>query len=206
MTEGVWTTCCFTGLHVRNRTTRRCPAACQFARPLADELTALFIQNKSSAQIQPMEDDTYAILIFVAFAAWFVLSVVAANVARSKGRSGCGFLLLSMLLSPVIGLLIAFVMTPDTQRLNKQNLRAGQSKKCPDCAEVIKSEARVCRFCGRRFSDREVKAHTKQAGVLSAEERQEAVASHAFEEGTCQRCGRVKDAVKHFALPCDVAV
>lgn len=35
-------------------------------------------------------------------------------------------------------------------------------KKCPDCAEYIKLEARVCKHCGRRFSDKEVERQIEE--------------------------------------------
>lgn len=35
-------------------------------------------------------------------------------------------------------------------------------KKCPDCAEYIKLEARVCKHCGHRFSDEEVERQIEE--------------------------------------------
>ena len=29
-------------------------------------------------------------------------------------------------------------------------------KKCPDCAKAIKLEAKVCRFCGKKFNDKDI--------------------------------------------------
>lgn len=34
-------------------------------------------------------------------------------------------------------------------------LPASEFKKCPDCAEPIRADARVCRFCGYRFHELE---------------------------------------------------
>ena len=50
-----------------------------------------------------------------------------------------------------IGMALALVVIPRhfiAPRLTFGGL-ASPTKKCPHCAEAIKAEARVCRFCGR---------------------------------------------------------
>jgi energy-coupling factor transporter transmembrane protein EcfT len=78
---------------------------------------------------------------------WFVLSFVVAFYARSKGRSFFGFLLLSFLLTPIVGGIAALLADSDRRALEQRLLGGGQSKKCPSCAEIIRREAVKCRFC-----------------------------------------------------------
>lgn len=82
---------------------------------------------------------------------WVFLSAVAASIAQGKGRSGAGFFFLSIILSPLIGVIAALVAKPDKVHIENEELWSGSSKKCPHCAELIKKEAKVCRYCGREL-------------------------------------------------------
>jgi hypothetical protein len=78
---------------------------------------------------------------------WLLFGVAAMLVMQNKGRSGCGGFALGFLLGP-FGLIIALVLSSDQAVLEKSSLETGEMRKCPFCAEVIRKEARKCRYCG----------------------------------------------------------
>lgn len=81
-----------------------------------------------------------------------ILGLIPAAIARSKGRSFFGFWVYGALLF-IVALPHALLAKPNVASLEAQQLADGAHRKCPHCAEVIKREARVCRFCGRSVEE-----------------------------------------------------
>jgi ribosomal protein L37AE/L43A len=94
-------------------------------------------------------------------------SLIVAGIASAKGRSGFGWLLLSVLISPLLAGIIVAALPPVpwgfdaaalsagdiTRDLDAMAIAAGDMKQCPECAELVRAEAKICRFCRYDFSD-----------------------------------------------------
>ncbi|BFL82429.1 hypothetical protein L5M43_05130 [Shewanella sp. SW36] len=81
------------------------------------------------------------------FLGWLILAILVGVYANTKGRSGVGFFLLAVILSPLIGFIIALVISPVKGVIEANAIQSGDMKKCPDCAELVKAEAKICKHC-----------------------------------------------------------
>jgi len=79
-----------------------------------------------------------------------LIGLIPAAIASGKGRSFIGWWIFGALLF-IVALPCALMLKKDQAAIDQQSLRSGGTKKCPQCAEIVKAEAQVCRFCGNRF-------------------------------------------------------
>ena len=78
---------------------------------------------------------------------WMLCGVVAAVVASNKGNSGVTWFFVGVLLGP-IGLILSLVVSGDPAVVEGKKIEGGGYQRCEKCAELIRSEATKCRFCG----------------------------------------------------------
>lgn len=78
---------------------------------------------------------------------WFMLAVAVGFYGSSKGRWGFGWFLLSMAISPLLGMIFCAI-TDDLKHPKEIAPTPETHVKCPDCRELVLHDARKCKHCG----------------------------------------------------------
>ncbi len=80
-----------------------------------------------------------------------LIGLIPAEIARNKGHNFYGWWLFGAALF-IIALPAALLLPRNEEEIERRNLKTGNHKKCPYCAEIVRAEAVVCKHCGREFA------------------------------------------------------
>lgn len=98
------------------------------------------------------------------FLFWLAFSAVVGAAASSRGRSFVGWMLISTVISPLLGLILVLVIP---SRARNTSATPGKSdgahdsashRRCPACAESVRKEAIKCKHCGHAIITDDVRA------------------------------------------------
>lgn len=86
------------------------------------------------------------------FLFWVGFSIAVGVLASNRGRSGSGWFVLSLIISPLLGAIFVLLV----ENLKDVKPSPATHIKCPDCKELILKDALVCKHCGCRLMPEKV--------------------------------------------------
>ena len=93
--------------------------------------------------------------IFAPIWFWIVLAIVTGIAANQRGRDGVIFFLANLFLMEGFALICVLVMDKNQKELDHRSIENETMKECPQCIELVKSNASVCQYCGYEYGTQE---------------------------------------------------
>jgi ribosomal protein S27E len=81
---------------------------------------------------------------------WIIFAIAVGVWASNRGRSGFGWFLLSLVITPLLG----FIFVAVSRDLSPEGIQTNDATrvKCPACAELVMPDAIKCKHCGETLT------------------------------------------------------